>query len=342
MVLVTADTRIDDDGALSFDTIALGDVLEVSGYVTAEGITATYIELQDNDLDIELKGHIENLAVDSFVIRGFAVSYDSSTRLDDIAALAEGLYVEVKGELDGAGTTLLAREIQGEDEGLDDDMDEAEINGVISEYDADEHTFMVQGQRVDASRAELEPASLVLADGLTVKVEGRLVNAVLVAKEIRQKGRKITIDAPLSAVDAAGGTVRFSFNSTDITVRVNRQTEIEDDATDRHLQLLELAAGDFVEMKAFADSSGVINAVEIERRTPDEIRISAPLQDFDAVLQSVVLLGVEFDLAAASFEDGDDGSLPANLFFDALSVGSFIEIRDRNSDAVFDKAELED
>jgi hypothetical protein len=344
-VLVTADTTIDDHGGLSFDTIAPNDVLEVSGYVTAAGLTATHIELQDNALDIEIKGHIENLTANSFDIRGFAVSYDSTTKLDDIAALAEGQYVQVKGALDSAGTTLLAREIQGEDEGLDGDMDEAEIKGVISDYNATLHTFMLQGQLIDASRAELEPASLQLADGLTVKVEGRLENAVLMAKKIEQKGRKIKIHAPLSEVDTTAGTVSFNFNSTAITVRVNRQTEIEDEVAHRHLQLIELVAGDFVEMKAFADSSGVINAVEIDRRTADEISIAAPLQDFDGSLQSVVLLGVEFDLATASFADDAEKSLPANLFFDALGalgVGAFIEIRDTNSDAVFDKAQLED
>jgi hypothetical protein len=46
-VLVNADTTIDDDGGLTFDTIAVGDILEVSGYITDTGFTATHIELQD-------------------------------------------------------------------------------------------------------------------------------------------------------------------------------------------------------------------------------------------------------------------------------------------------------
>ncbi len=338
-VLVTTDTTIDDDGGLRFDNIALNDVLEVSGYITDSGFTATHIELQDNDLEIEIKGRIEKTG---FTILDFAISYDSTTRLDDIAALADGLYVEVEGQLDGAGTTLIAREIEGEDEGLDGDMDEAEIKGVISEYNVVNNTFMVQGQKVDASGAELEPASLQLADGLIVEVEGYVSNGVLIADEIEQKGQKIKIKSVLSAVDTVARTVSFNFNATTITVRVNSGTEIEDGDSGNNLLLGELSVDDFVEMEGFAEDLGVINAVEIERTIPDEIRIVAPLQDFNKGARTVVMLGVDFDLLSASFEDDNDNSLSADAFFDRLTIGEFIKIKDSDSNAVFDKAELED
>ena len=341
-VLVTADTTIDDDGGLTFDSIALNDVLEVSGYVTETGFTATHIEKQDNDLEIEIKGHIKNLTANSFTIGGFAISYDGTTKLDDIEALADGLFVEVEGQLDGAGTTLIAGEIEGEEEGFEDDTDEAEIKGVISAYNAADDTFMLQGQKVDASGAELEPTSLVLADGVTVEAEGYVSNGVLIADEVEQKGRKVKIQANLSAVGKPAGTVSFNFNATDVVVRVNVGTEIEDDNTGNDLLLAELSVGDFVELEGFEEIPGVINAVEIKRVGPDEISIVAPLEDFDGIAMSVKLLGIEFDLTAASFEDGNDNSLSASEFFDALVVGDFIKIKDDDSNAVFDKAELDD
>ena len=340
-VLVTADTTIDDDHGLTFGSIALNDVLEVSGYVTATGFTATHIELQDNADEIEIKGHIENLTPNSFTIGGFPVSYDGTTKLDDIKALAEDMFVEAKGQLDGAGTTLIASKIEGEDEGLDD-VDEAEIKGVITDYNPADDTFMLQGQKVDASRAELKPTSLVLADGVTVEVEGYVSNGVLIADEVEQKGRKIKIQATLSAVDTPPGTVSFNFNATDVTIRVNVGTEIEDDSTGHDLLLADLSVGNFVEMEGFAESSGVINAVQIKRVDPDEIRIVASLENFDGIAMSVDLLGIEFDLTAASFEDGNDNSLSASEFFDALVAGDFITIKDDDSNAVFDKAELDD
>ena len=84
------------------------------------------------------------------------------------------------------------------------------------------------------------------------------------------------------------------------------------------------------------------NAVEIERADPDEIRIVAALESFDRSAMSVDLLGIEFDLTAASFEDEDGNSLSADAFFDALVVGDFIKIKDNDSNTVFDKAELDD
>jgi hypothetical protein len=340
-VLVTADTTIDDDGGLTFDTINVGDVLEVGGYVTEAGFTATHLELQDNDLNIEIKGHIENLTANSFEIRGLAISYDGSTRLDDITTLSEGLFVEVKGQLDGLGTTLLASKIEAEGEGLDDDLDEAEIRGVISAYDGVDNTFMIQGQAVDASRATLKPASLVLANDLTVEVEGRIENGILIAEEIEQKGRKIKIHAPLAAVDVGGGTIGFSFNGRDITVRVNAGTEIEDDNSSQDLLISDLMPGDFVELEAYGDGAD-INAVEVKRGSADPIRLVAPLESFDSGVLSVVLLGIDFDLSAASFEDDEDSSLSALEFFDRLVAGTFVTIRDQDSNAVFDKAELDD
>ena len=117
------------------------------------------------------------------------------------------------------------------------------------------------------------------------------------------------------------GTISFNFNATDISVRVNVGTEIEDDNSGSDLLLADLSVGNFVEMEGFAESPGVINAVEIKRTNPDEIRIVAPLESFNKVTSTVVLLGIEFDLLSASFEDGEGASLSASEFFDQLVVG---------------------
>ena len=184
-VLVSLETKIDDDGGLTYGAIALGDVLEVSGYVSNSQLIATHIELQDNDDEIEIRGMIEKLATDSFEIKGFPVSYGPSTEIDDdVDALVEGLYVEVEGQLDVAGTTLIAKQIEAEDDGLDDDANEVEIEGLISGYDPDQKTFMLQGQFVDASTARLEPSSLLLADDLFVEAEGYIADGVLYADEV--------------------------------------------------------------------------------------------------------------------------------------------------------------
>ena len=86
----------------------------------------------------------------------------------------------------------------------------------------------------------------------------------------------------------------------------------------------------------------MINAVEIERADPDEIRIVAQLEDFDKDIKSVLLLGITFDLSAVTeFKDRFDNVILEGDFFDALVVGTFIKIKDLDSNNVFDKAELE-
>lgn len=339
-VEVNADTTIDDDGGLTFDTLQLNDVIEVSGFNSTTGLIATHLELQDNALEIEITGEIENLNPASFEINGFAVSYDVNTELDDIAALANGLLVEVEGQLNGLGDTLIAAKIEGEDRGFADDMNEAEIEGAIYDYDPLDNIFKIQGQIVDASAAELYPSTLVLASDLIVEAEGHIVGDILYADEIEQKGRKIKLYATLSAVGT--DTVSFNFNSTNIDARVNHQTEIEDDIGATEITLSDLSAGDFVELEAFDDGSGVINAVEVERKTPDEVRISGPVTGWDENAQSLILLGIEFDLSAATYENDLDQNIPASTFYNSLSPGKFVKIKDSDSNGVFDQAELDD
>jgi hypothetical protein len=341
-VTVNRDTTIDDDGGLTFETIKVTDVLEVSGYANASGLLATHIELQADASEIEIKGHIDigSLTLNSFTINGFPVSYDGTTPLDDIGSLTEELFVEVEGELNLAGDTLIARKIEGEHEGLDEDMDDAEVQGMIEDYDSDEDTFTILGQQVDATGAELYPSTLVLADDLIAEAEGHIVNGILYADEVKQKGKKIKIYATLSAVNTS--SVSFTFNSTDIVARVNHQTELEDDINDTDIVLSQLSAGNFVEMEAFDDGTGVINAVEIERKNPDEVRIVAPVDSWHEANQKVVLLGVMFDLGAASYENEFDQNILAGTFYNSLSQGKFIKIKDTDSNGVFDKAELDD
>jgi len=142
--------------------------------------------------------------------------------------------------------------------------------------------------------------------------------------------------------------VSFSFTDIDlidriITIRVHAGTEIEDDNGD-DLLLSELFPGYFVELEAFGESPGVINAVEIEREDADEIRIVAQVEGSDKNARSVGLLGITFDLSTVTeFKDRSDKVILADAFFDAIAGGgAFIKIKDRDSDTLFDRAELED
>ncbi len=342
-VRVNADTRY--EGGLSFDTLAIGDVVEVNGYTTDTGITATFIELQIDASLIEIRGTISQLTTTSFEINGFNIAYDGTTALEDISVLVDGLFVEVKGVLDGAGTTLIAHEIEAEDQGLGDNFDDAEIEGIITDYNPIDKRFVIQGQAIDASGAKLYPASLVLADGLAVEAEGQIVAGVLIAGEIEQRGNKIKISAALSAVnkiDLNSGTVSFNFNGTDIVVRVNQQTDMEDKINNTDLTIAGLSAGNFVQIEAYSDDSGTINAIDLDLEIAGEIRIEGPVDSYDPVAESVVLFGINFDLSSAGYEDENSAGITAGAFYTALEIGEFVELRDLDSNGIIDKAALED
>ena len=109
-----------------------------------------------------------------------------------------------------------------------------------------------------------------------------------------------------------------------------------------------LEAGNFVELEAFGEGPGVLNAAKIERMVPDlddEIRIVAKLEDseFDGSDGSVDLLGITFDLSTVTqFKNRSDMVISESTFYGALAPGVFVKIRDDNRNGDFDRAELED
>jgi hypothetical protein len=72
-----------------------------------------------------------------------------------------------------------------------------------------------------------------------------------------------------------------------------------------------------------------------------QIRLVTPLESFDRGIRLVTLLGIEFALSFASFEDDQDNSLTAPEFFDRLVAGTFIRTKENDSNGIFDQAELE-
>ncbi len=355
-VEVNSDTTFDDDFGLTMATLQVGDLLEVSGFSSASGIIATHIEKQkaeqyDASDEVEIKGEISQLTDSSFVVRGISISYDTNTYFDDgltVADLVDGLYVEVKGTYDADQDLFIASEIEASKDQLDDSDDEVEIEGMVADYDADAMTFSVQGLTVDFSASpKMEPASLQLADGIKIEVEGNMANGVLVASKIEQRGQKIEVQAMISALndfDTNDPSISLSLFGGDgnITVRVNHQTKMEDSrGEDESMTLNNLAVGDYVEIKAFYDGTQVINAVELERDEMDEIELQGPITAFDEGVQSVTMFGQTFDLSQARY-DGEDMYLNASQFYAMLAEGVFVKLTDKNGDGVIDEAELDD
>jgi hypothetical protein len=106
------------------DAVVLGATVEVEGTLVDGVLVATRVHLEDEEHehqrgeDYELHGQISGLDTAShrFNLRGLAVVYGDATAWRDLteAGLADGLSVEVKGNLSADGTELTATRISRE------------------------------------------------------------------------------------------------------------------------------------------------------------------------------------------------------------------------------------
>lgn len=339
-VLVDGATSFDDDiSPRSLEGLSVGDFVEVSGFVKANGeIAATRIERKVSGGELEVKGTVS--ALDSanrlFNINALTVDYSGAT-LDDFPSgvPGNGDFVEAEcarvnfNDCFGLSGEFLATKV--ELEGLDidvDEGDEVEIEGFITRF-VDEFDFDVAGQPV-TTNAQTEFEDGTAADlGLNVKVEveGRVdASGVLVAEEIEiRRPNNIKIEATVDAVDVATTTVTL----LGIAVRVDRLTRFEDDSAAelRPFGIEDIGVGDFLAVRGFEDppGSGSVLATRVER---DDFEPDVVLQgSVTSVSQpSFVILGVtiETDITTV-FEDENDNIITAAEFFASVATGQLVK-----------------
>lgn len=353
-VQVGADTSFDDDiSPRSLEGLAVGDFVEVSGLVTADGsIDATRIEKQAAGGDFEVKGAVANLDTgdQTFEINGLVVDY-SGAQLDDFPAggIANGQAVEAKGTaLDGGGALVATRvEYEGSQVSGDED-DFAEIEGYISRF-ASATDFDVAGVTVttNASTQFEDGTAADLALNVKVEVEGVFdANGRLVATEVDiRRGGDVEITGFIDAVDAANDSVTV----LGIAVDTDALTRFEDksDARVRPLTVDDLRVGDYVELRGAespADSGRVLAAL-LER---DDADTESELQGFVTAVAAptITILGVTIQTdGSTEFEDVDDSPLSQAEFFSRVAAGALVKAKGaETSDTTIlaEEVELED
>ncbi len=354
LVQVDANTTVFDDGA-AFDTLAEGDIIEVSGYFDGTQIVATRIEKQsDLDNEFEIKGTVSSYDGSTISLTlqsgGTAGPYDADNAVSEITAGTSGQFVEVK--LSDLGSGLEAIEIELDDDDLlDGDEDDIDLYGVLTgDYIAG---FMVNDIPLDLSNnPDYEPISLEgnLIEGMEVEVEGSMVNGILIVDEIEAEAEnEIEIEALVSEVvytDNLNGTLTLDMgNGERLTVASNNSTLLEDDsssdsADDGTFSLSELISGsDFVEVEAYLNDSSELIANKIKRKDPSsETSLEGPVENFVSD-SSITLLGISYSFDAQTTFQVDD-NLPttdSSVFFSGLAVGDIVEIKDDEPDLIADE-----
>lgn len=337
----------------SYATLASNDLLEVSGYYDAVGnLQATRIERKGGypaATQGEITGTIVNLdsGAMTFGIQGtgITVSYGGAVDLSDISGgvLANGLHVEAKGTLT-SHTALSASKVEEEDAGLGDDVDEASVEGIITDY-VSAASFRVAGIPVDASAASREPAGLVLADGLRVEAEGAIVGGTLIAEEVSAESGEVKLYANVSATNAAASTVTLVIPGMtgSVTVAIDNRTEIEDElgSVDSPAEVFGVSAGTFVRIEGY-ESAGTVIAKQFKIDTADKYLVQGLVDASDGATQ-ITVLGLTFATAGASFQRVDDTNYAnAAAFYLDLDVGTdVVKAVDTDRDGTVDEVEYE-
>ena len=346
---VRADSTKTVFDGVGFDTLAVNDSVEVSGFFDGAGVVqATRIEkkedFQPSLSEVELKGTVSGLSGTSFTLGSFTVEFAGAdlSRVPG-GVITDGLPVEVKGTL--AGTTITASRIAQEDDLFGDDEAKVSLEGIVSNF-VSNSSFTVAGQAVNAAAAIFEPAGLTLADGIEVEVEGPIVAGVLQAVKVEARGGNIKLEARVSAVNTPPGTLTLQFVPGTLNVVVDSRTALRDDTgVDDSLTLNEIVASNFLEVEAFRDdSTGALIATEIRRDTLDDDILQGPVDDC-AADTSVTVLGLSYTLLAGTTEYQDQNDLPIDgttFCSGANTAGFFVKIRDDLApDGIADEAELE-
>ena len=179
----------------TFDTLVVGNVIEVSGLTDADGnIRATYVEMKavsfvSGTTEMEVKGTIKSLdtGAKTFQINALTVNYASADTGDLSGGIpANGQFVEVKGTSFGAGGELIATKVEPEDDGLGvADADEAEIEGYVTAFTSSSQ-FTVGNQPVETTGSTVFEGGMAgdIAVGRKLEVEGSLGGGILTATKI--------------------------------------------------------------------------------------------------------------------------------------------------------------
>ncbi|MFQ5488085.1 MAG: DUF5666 domain-containing protein [Gammaproteobacteria bacterium] len=344
-------------GNYSFDGITQNDLVEVSGFIIDGNgtIQATHIERHSvfsGSDTVEIKGRLSSFVLNSstsFLLdNNITVSFDPNGGTDmsslGTCGLGQGCYLEIEGLYDPANNTINASKIEAAASALPESSDEAEIEGVITDF-VSLGNFKINGIKIDASSATLEPSSLTLANGSAVEVEGSLAGGTLLAENITGRGGDIEIEAYVVGTPTNNIVkLQITDNQTIDVVVNDSQTRMEDEtgAATSTMKFADIADNNFLEIKATQDNSGNIVATTLKRKNGDdgEVILQGPLDVNSLQFNGTVtlnILGVAFSSNSSTEFQEDDGSdtdpmIDINTFFSALTEISgsvVVKIKDK-------------
>lgn len=316
---------------LGFSTIALGQVVEISGFVDAQNrIRATRIALNPDFVagqsEIKLQGTVSQLEGNEFRAGDRIVQAGNATLVNlPGGTLANGQQVEVTGTLTGNIITASQITLVGS---LTDNLqsgDQLRVQGAITNF-VNRSNFRVRDIPVSAASADLQLSGDSLREGLIVEIEGPWNGSVLDATSVKTRRGRIRAEARLSGIDAEARTLTLQFATGSITLTSDDRTLFTDDDED-FLSFGALRTGAFVSAEAVLNGNTLL-ATRVRREDDDDDQIlQGPVERFVSGV-SVTILGVTFDTAGADFETVDDEEVDSDIFYASISIGDLVRVED--------------
>lgn len=216
-----------DGFRLEFQPFA-GQSVQVRGSLNAstQVLSATELRVNDPSLSaVELKGSITNYINNSdFTVRNTRVNAGG---LGTLSGLGNGVFVEVKGTVNNGVVLASQVEVKSPTQGS-----ELEQSGTVNGLNTAARTFTLGSSTVNYSAARFENGTAQnLTDGVNVKVEGRLSNGILQAREVefRESSREIELSGVLRENSSAeGNNVRFSINGVSLLCTPANNSNLRD------------------------------------------------------------------------------------------------------------------
>ena len=165
--------------------------VEVSGYRTTQGITATYVEKKTTPEEsdkAEIKGTLDSNGLTITLVYGNStLNIDTTSSgckhpITDLG-LTGGSFVELKGTLSGSPIDTICV-LSGEEENehaVDDVSGTVEFEGIVSHLNPGTKTFDLLGHPVNYSQASV---SGTLTEGAQVEVHGEFIGGTLIADKV--------------------------------------------------------------------------------------------------------------------------------------------------------------
>ena len=340
----------------TYGSLAMNDVVEVSGYFGGGGVLqATRIEkegLLDPGTVVETRGTVNSFnGIDTFTLGVLTVMFDGMTNFEDLpGTVANGQYVEVRGSFIGPDS-ILATRIELEDEGFADEVDHISLEGIVSDFNGI-GDFKVSGQAVAASGAtRFEPPDLVntLGEGFKVEVEGGIVAGVLQAAEVDERGGDLEIDGMVAGKNLAAGTVTLEVvQGQPLTVNTGIRTLFDDEREGvENCTLASIVTNDELVVIGYLNASGNLVASHITCDELEEYELRGPVDvpptAGDSLSGTLTILGVTiFTDDQTGFEDESESPLNGQEFFDQVRDGDLVEFEDKVPvDGIANKVEFE-